>query len=69
MVNQATYVSTSKKEADGIYFQNQTFSVDLPSVAGLDAATFQDAYLKLSNPAVAKLLVAVANVISPELVA
>ena len=65
--NPRTYVTTSLKTAFGTYKKNGTFSVDPALEAGLDTASFQDAYLKLNNPAVAKLLVAVANLISPEL--
>ena len=60
-------MNTSQKAAVGTCHEDQTFVLDPPPVAALDAAAFQDAYLKLNNPAVAKLLVAVADLISPEI--
>ena len=62
-----TYIDTSQKTAFGTYLPNGTFYIDPTKGSGLDPATFQDAYLKLNNPAVAKLLVAVASLISPEI--
>ena len=41
--------------------------MDPATVAGLDQATFHEEYLKVNNPAVAKLLVTIANLISPEI--
>lgn len=67
MDNPRTFVSTSPNTAVGTHKANGRFSVDPAAVAGLDTASFQDAYLKVNNPAVAKLLVSIANLISPEL--
>ena len=39
--------------------------MDPPPTLALEAASFQDAFVSVSLPAVAKLLVALASVISP----
>ena len=65
--NPRTYKATASDQTIGHYEANGTFAVEAQFHGGLDPAAFQDAYLKVNNPAVAKLLVAVANLISPEL--
>ncbi|MCJ1280049.1 hypothetical protein MMC21_007874, partial [Puttea exsequens] len=64
--NPRTYITTSTKTVVSTYLQNQSFVVDPAPSLGLDAVAFQDAFLNINNPAIAKLLVAVANLISPE---
>lgn len=67
MNNPRTYAFASPNTAEGTYLPNGIFAVDPAKVAGLDPASFQDAYLKLNNPAVAKLLITIADLISPEI--
>ena len=65
--NKRTYINTSQKTAVGHFAQNETFNMDVAlAAAELDPLAFQEAYLKLSAPALAKLLISVANLISPE---
>lgn len=64
-----TYIDSSTKTAAGRrYLPDGTFVVDLPAAASLDVVAFQDAYIKPNKPAVAKVLAALANLISPEVV-
>ena len=51
----------------GVLEVDGRFHVELIQVAGVEPAAFQEAYLKVNNPAVAKLLIAVANLISPDI--
>jgi len=62
-----TYLKASPYTVYGAYGANGEFHVQDIQVAGVDPAAFQEAYLKVNNPAVAKLLIAVANLISPEI--
>ncbi|KAK0516456.1 hypothetical protein JMJ35_001059 [Cladonia borealis] len=62
-----TYIKTSDAAAVGRVNKDKVFSVDPAKAASLDPAAFQAAYLKLNNPAVAKLLHTIANLISPEI--
>ena len=63
-----TYIYGSVNTAVGQYQKDGTFAVDAPKSFGLDAAALQGAYVNLASPAVAKLLVSLANLISPELI-
>lgn len=67
MNNPRKYAIGSPTTANGYYQANGIFKMDPAMVAGLDQAAFQEAYLKVNNPAVAKLLVTIANLISPEI--
>ena len=67
MNNPRTYASASPNTANRYYQANGIFKMDPATVAGLDQATFHEEYLKVNNPAVAKLLVTIANLISPEI--
>ena len=61
-----TYISTSEDTAIGTFNEDQTITIDPAKPPSLDPAAFQAAYLKLNNPAVARLLRTLANLISPD---
>ena len=64
--NKRTYVITSQDVATG-HYKSGKFELKPASQASLDIAALQEAYGKANSAAVAKLLVAIANLISPEL--
>lgn len=63
-----TYKKDSQHEAAGHYKEGK-FTLERAKQSSLDAAAaLQEAYAKLNSTAVAKFLIAVAGLISPELV-
>ena len=64
------YSPSSQKVATGTY-KDRKFTVDSPATSNLEVAAataLQDAYAKLNSQSVAKFLVSVANLMSPEVV-
>ena len=59
-----TYKTTSQNTAVGTYSASGTFKTTPP--ANFEVADLQDSYAKTNTAAVSKLLIAVANLIAPE---
>lgn len=65
--NTWTYKSDSLHTVYGHYYGEGNFVVEIPNSSTADAAALPDNYHSINTPAVAKLLVALGGVLSPQM--
>lgn len=68
IVTKMAIMDTSSTTVVGRYPVNGRFTLDSPTSSNEMAVTFQETYVKHNSPAVAKVLVALADLISPEVI-